>query len=82
MALQRRNVTLSLPRDLVKDARRLAAEKGTSLSALMTEALETMVRDRQAYDEAMQVELALMETGLDLGTRGRIQSTRDDLHER
>ncbi|HEY3245663.1 MAG TPA: ribbon-helix-helix protein, CopG family, partial [Phycisphaerae bacterium] len=36
------NVTLSVPRDLLKRVKRLAADRDTSVSALMTEALSRL----------------------------------------
>jgi hypothetical protein len=40
------NVTLKLDRDLLTEARTIAAEEGSSLSALLSERLETLVRER------------------------------------
>src|SRR5260370_20186090 len=42
------NVTLKLDADLLREARVLAAEEGRSISALLTERLEAMVRDRRS----------------------------------
>jgi Family of unknown function (DUF6364) len=40
------NVTLKLDADLIREARVMAAEEGRSISALLADRLETMVRDR------------------------------------
>jgi len=56
------NVTLKLDVDLLREARILAAEVGSSLSALLTERLEAMVRERKAYDKARQRALARLRT--------------------
>jgi hypothetical protein len=46
------NVTLKLDKDLLREARVVAAEQGRSLSAFLTEQLEAIVRDRKAFDRA------------------------------
>ncbi|MGD0308582.1 MAG: hypothetical protein ABSC02_04765 [Acidobacteriota bacterium] len=46
------NVTLKLDIDLLREARILAAEEGRSISALLTERLDAMVRERKAFDKA------------------------------
>lgn len=74
------NVTLKLDADLLREARVLAAEEGRSVSALLTERIEALVRERRAYDRARKRALARLAKGLDLRwTRPR---TRDELHER
>jgi len=74
------NVTLKLDVDLLRDARILAAEQGSSLSALLTDRLEAMVRERRAYDRARRRGLARLRTGLDLKWTPPL--SRDELHER
>lgn len=78
----RRNITLSLPRDLIKESKVLAARKDMSLSELMRSALERRIREETGYDRAGKRQAGLLERGFDLGTRGRISHTREDLHER
>ncbi len=43
------NVTLKLDADLLREARIMAAKEGTSISALLAERLEKMVRERKNY---------------------------------
>jgi predicted transcriptional regulator len=78
----RQNVTLSLPRPLLKRVKVLAAEEDKSMSQLMEEALEERVRRRAAYEQARRRHLRVLERGFDLGTGGRLQVSRDELHER
>lgn len=74
------NVTLKLDADLLKEARVLAAEEGRSISALLADRLEALVRERKDYDRARRRALARLRKGLDLGwTPPR---SRDELHER
>ncbi len=74
------NVTLKLDADLLYEARILAAEGGSSLSALLTERLEAMVRERKAFERARRRALARLRTGLDL--QWTPPFSRDELHER
>jgi len=74
------NITLKLDTDLLKEARVLAAEEGRSISALLTDRLETLVRERKVYDRARRRALARLRDGLDLGWTP--PSSRDELHER
>ncbi len=77
-----RNVTLSLPADLVRRVKVLAAQRDTSISRIMTEALEGLVSREEGYRTAQRRHLALLKRGLDLGTHGRPTWTRESLHER
>lgn len=74
------NVTLKLDADLLREARVLAAEEGRSLSALLTDRLEALIRERKAFDRARRRALARLREGLDL--RWTAPRSRDALHER
>ena len=80
--MNRQNVTLSLPKSLLKKAKVIAASRETSLSELLRESLEEKVREADGYKRARQRQLKLLEEGIDLGTKGRITTARDELHER
>lgn len=74
------NVTLKLDGDLLREVRVVAAEEGRSMSALLTDRLEALVRERKAYDRARRRALARLRQGFDLGwVRPQL---RDELHER
>lgn len=80
---QRRNVTLSLPADVVRRARRLAAKRGVSLSKLLSDKLESLVVENEQYERANERLFARMRQGFDLGLKdGRPVWSRDELHER
>jgi hypothetical protein len=80
--MERQNVTLSLPKDVLIGARHLAVERGESLSGLLAEALRRMVdKDREWRRAQARIEERLG-GGLPLGTQGVISWTRDELHER
>ena len=80
--MERQNVTLSLPKETLRKAKILAAERQTSLSALLTETLEEIVAKSDRYEIAKQRQLVLMERGFDFGLGATITWTLDDLHER
>jgi hypothetical protein len=74
------NITLKLDTALLREVRAIAAEKGTSVSALLMACLEQVVIKRKAYGHARKRALARLREGLDLHwTPSR---SRDDLHER
>ena len=74
------NVTLKLDADLLREARVLAAEAGRSLSALLTDRLEAMIRERKAFEKARRRALARLREGLEL--QWTPPRSRDELHER
>jgi hypothetical protein len=74
------NVTLKLDADLLREARVVAAEEGRSVSALLTDRLEAIVRERKAFDKARRRALARLHAGLDL--QWAPPGSRDELHER
>lgn len=79
---ENQNVTLSVPRELLKRVKRLAADRETSVSALMTEALARLTDEDRRYSAARKRALGALKSARSLGTRGRRTWTRDELHER
>lgn len=75
----KQNITLSVDTDLLRSARVLAAERGVSVSKLLAEELERLVRDNQSRQRARQQAMAALERGYHLGG-ARID--RNALHER
>jgi hypothetical protein len=73
-------ITLSLDADLLRETRMIAAEEGRSVSALVSDRLESLVRERKAFERARRRALARLRKGLDL--RWTPPSSRDELHER
>ena len=76
------NITLAIPKDILRKAKILAVEKNTSLSGLLTQTLKELVEKQEAYDQARHRNLTLLEHGLDLGTQGKTNWEREELHER
>lgn len=58
----------------------VAAEDGRSLSALLADRPEALVRERKAFDRARRRALARLRAGVDL--RWMPPRSRDELHER
>ena len=80
--MQKRNVTMSMPTDLIRRAKALAAARDKSLSELLRESLEEKVSEASGYRRAMERQLRILATGFDLGLRGRVAWSRDSAHER
>jgi hypothetical protein len=76
------NVTLSVPRELLKRIKRLAADRDTSISALMTDALARLADGDRRYSAARKRALGALRCARSLGTGGRRTWSRDELHGR
>ena len=74
------NITLKLDAELLREARILAAEEDTSISAMLAARLEQIVRERKAYQRARTRALARLRDGMDL--RWTPPVSRDEVHER
>jgi hypothetical protein len=74
------NITLKIEADLLREARVLAAEQGTSISALLTSRLEQSVRERRGYEQARRRAVARLRRGFDL--QWEPPASREELHER
>lgn len=74
------NITLKLDTALLREIRVLAAEEGTSISALLAARLQQIVRERKTYERARKRALARLREGLDL--QWTPPRSRDQLHER
>ena len=80
--MERSNVTLSLPEDILRDARHLAVDRGVSLSKLLAQLLEEHLQTVRGRRQARDRQLRLLERGLPLGTDGEVAWKRESLHER
>ena len=74
------NITLKLDASLLREVKVLAAEEGTSISALLAAQLEEIVRQRKNCDRARRRALARLREGLDI--HWTPPRSRDELHER
>ncbi len=76
----RTNITLRIEQQLIREARILAAERGTSVSRMLEKQLEELVRPEKGYEAARRRALRRIETGYDLGWTP--PQDRDELHDR
>ncbi len=76
------NITLALPKRLLRRVKHLAVERETSVSRLLAETLEELVTRGDAYEEARRQALYDLNHPKNLGTNGSITWTRDELYER
>jgi hypothetical protein len=79
MAPQTR-ITLTVNACLLREARALAAQEGTSVSGLLSRRLEELVRHHKAYEPARRRALARLREGYDL--QWTPPESRDELHNR
>jgi predicted HicB family RNase H-like nuclease len=77
-AVARRNLTVQLDEETIRQAKILAAERGTSVSGLVARELEQLVARSARYEEAMHRAIALMAESVPRGGR---TWRRDDLYE-
>lgn len=80
--MEMQNVTLSLPKEILRQAKIIAVKRNTSLSALLVQALTDTVLLADRYTAARERHLVLLETAPDLGSYGQANWTREELHER
>jgi hypothetical protein len=76
------NVTLSLPEPLLRRFRVFAAARNQSMSSLMTLAIRDLIEQDAQSLKAKRRFLERIRNAPDRGTKGKIQWTRDELHER
>ena len=80
--MEKQNITLALPKDVLKRVKVMAAEGGTSISAIMEQLLQDQLARHEGYDNARQRQSAMLTRGFDLGTKGKRTWSREELHER
>ena len=73
-------ITLTLDPELLQAARAVAADKGCSVSALLTDQLAVIVHERSGFAQARQRALARLRAGIDL--HWTPAHPRHDVHER
>jgi hypothetical protein len=76
----KQNITLAVDQHLLKRARAIAAQRGTSVSGLLTQELVRLVDQQAAYTQARVKALAYLETPFRLGGAGI--PDREALHDR
>ena len=80
MALK--TVTITIPEELVREARHRAVDRGLSLSPYLADLIQQSVDRKREAAEARERLIRRAHTGLDLGVADSITWTRETLHER
>lgn len=80
--MEKQNVTLSIPKVILRKAKIIAIERNTSLSGLMTGLLTELVERDEAYVRAKRRYFTRLNQSSDLGTFGNLGRSREELHER
>ena len=76
----KRNITLSIEKEIIRKGKVIAAQKDTSISKMLSDHLKQMIEKEEQYEAAMRDALQSLEKGFHLG--GRIDWKREDLYER
>ena len=74
------NLTIAVPEEILKSARRRALEQGTSVNAVLRDYLAQFAGTRSAQANAAKRVLELSRTAR--SGRGKAKWTRDELHQR
>jgi hypothetical protein len=82
IVVEYQNITLSIPKEVLKKVKHIAIEKNTSVSGLLSQTLEDIVNQETGYQRAKERQLILMESGIDIGLSGKRKWNREELHER
>ena len=75
-----KNITVSLPDDIYRQARIKAAERDTSVSALVREYLKDVVRGEDSFTRLKRLEQDVLATVKNFRAGDRL--TRDEVHDR
>jgi hypothetical protein len=75
------SVTITLPREVILEAKHEAVDEGLSLSAFVAKILEERLEKATTYRRAMEREKKAMREGVG-SIMGEVTWTRDELHER
>ena len=80
--MQKQNITLSLPKELLNKIKHIAIDRNSSVSSLLANTLQEIVDQEDSYNKSMKLHIEMLQSGRDLSTSGKIQWKREQLHER
>jgi hypothetical protein len=80
--MEKQNITLSLPKEILKKSKMLAAKRGISINELVRELLQMSTENEEGYHASADRQVKQMKGGIPLGTRGKVSWQRDELHQR
>ena len=64
--MEKQNITVALPKDVLRKVKIIAIQEGSSVSGLLTRILEDMVSHRDAFETARRDHLVLLKKELKL----------------
>lgn len=76
----KQNITLAVDKPVLKEARKLAVQRGSSISGLLADELRKMVKREAAYTQAKVKALVHLDSPFHLG--GKRMPDRRELHDR
>jgi len=79
--VEHQNITLSIPKEILKKVKHIAVEKNTSVSGLLSRHLEDIVARDDKYKKAKANQMEIMEKGFDLIGEGKASWNREELHD-
>jgi metal-responsive CopG/Arc/MetJ family transcriptional regulator len=80
--VEKQNVTLSLPVELLQKLRVMAAKRNVSMSSLMTSAISKMILNEDDYDARGKRLIERMKNAPNRGVGDKITWTREEVHDR
>ena len=80
--METQNITLAIPKKTLQKIKVIAAKRNSSISRLVTDALEKLANEETNYAAARERQIKLIREGIDLGYETSKLPKRDNLHER
>jgi hypothetical protein len=80
--METQNITLSIPKKVLRKIKLIAVQRETSVSGLLTHYLEEIVLREEGYARARDDHKEWLNSGANLGTGGHVSWKREELHER
>ena len=80
MSKSKKNLTLRLDEDVIRQAKKLAVREDMSVSALLARHVEESIRSADKYDAAKRNALRMLNRGFHMG--GKHTPPREELHDR
>jgi hypothetical protein len=78
--MPKQNLTVTLDAEIIRKARVLAAQRGSSISEMVALTIDELVSKAESYDAARARALEMIQRGFHLGKPRRV--SRDELHDR
>lgn len=80
--MEKQNITLSLPKELLLKVKHIAIDKNTSVSGLLTQTLKEIILRDESYRKARDRQIYMMENGFTMGVAEEKSWKREDLYDR